>query len=253
MSGLKHWLALWIWATILALPGSGQALPEPAAVASGQAPPAFGVLDTGGFFNRHASALKRISDRIRTLEQDRGYMIYLVLEPVLITTNAADRASELRQSWVPGGNGLVVVFESDSRNFGIGRDLVDPPADDTNPTRVPSFETAAILTRALDATDPKLAPDVFLETLVEQLVTGFEDYFKRRETPPPAARSMRMGLLVLGTLALLGLGGIGVGGLLRHSSMAEVRTYRFPKMDGPERLGAPCGAQVTARKFTPPA
>jgi hypothetical protein len=77
--------------------------------------------------------------------------------------------------------------------------------------------------------------------------------FKPNATSPPAAGSMKIGLLAIGTLSLAGLGAIGVGGLIRHSHRAETRSFRFPTVDRPERLGAPCGGIVTARRFAPTA
>jgi hypothetical protein len=172
-----------------------------------------------------------------------------VVEPVLIAATAPEMAAELRQAWVPDGNGLVMVFESDSRQLGVGRDLTGSAE---NPLRVPSHELTALLNRALEAADPKLAKEAYIENFVEQLTGELDSYFKRRATPPPADRSVKIGLLVAGTLALLGLAAIGLGGLVRHSSMAGVRSFRFPTVDRPERLGAPCGGNVTARRFAPP-
>lgn len=253
MIGLRHGLAMGLWMAACMLTGHGQVLQEPSANQGGQAPPAFGVLDAGGFFNRNAGALKRIAGHIRQLEEKHGYMIYLVVEPVLIATSAPDRASELHQAWVPDGNGMVIVFESDSRNLGIGRDLVGQQLPTGNPSRIPSYETAALLTRAMEAADPTLAPDVYLEVLVEKMAAEFDAYFQRRATPPPAGRAMKIAFLAAGTLAILGLAAIGIGSLLRHPSMATVDRFRFPMANHPERLGAPCGGSVTARRFTPPA
>jgi hypothetical protein len=253
VSGLKLRLAIFLLALAWLMPARGQDLPESLADQSVQAPPPFGVLDTAGFFQRNAGALKRISDQIRKLEEDHNYSIYLVVEPVLIASTAPERASELRHAWVPEGNGLVVVFESDSRNLGIGRDVVGNETAAGNRARVPSFETAAILTRALDSTDRNLAPDAYLETLVGKICAEFDAFFKRRDAPAPAARSMKIGMLIAGIFALLGLGAIGLGGLLRHSSMAAVQIFRFPVVDRPERLGAPCGGSVTSRRFSRPA
>lgn len=252
MTRFKKMLAVWLCCGTLVSPGHGQALQDPSAPYGVQAPPAFGVLDGGGFFNRNPSALKRISDRIRKLEHDHGYMIYLVVEPLLISSTAAERAAQLRQAWVPDGNGLVVVFETDSRNLAIGRDLVDKQPAFKDLARVPTYETAAMLSRALETSDPRLAPEVYLEALVGQLTNEFDGYFNRRDAKPPAARSMKIALLVIGTLSLLGLGAIGLGGLMRHARMAGVLSFRFPVVDLPERLGAPCGGSVTARRFAPP-
>ena len=251
MIRLKHWLAIWLCLGAFAFETQGQALPELAE--HGKAPPPFGVLDPSGFFNRDPGALKRISEQIRKLEQEHGYRLFLVVEPVLIATSAPERASELLQAWVPDGNGLVVVFESDSRNLGVGRDMTAGQPQAPNANRVPSYETTSVLTHAMESIDPKLSADLYVESLMTQLANGFDAYFKRRDTPTPAERSMKIALLVVGTLSLLGLGAIGLGGLVRHSSMAGVRSFRFPVVDRPERLGAPCGGNVTARRFAPPA
>ena len=252
MTRFHKMLAVWLCWGILVLQSRGQVLPETSAPHGVQAPPVFGVLDTGGFFNRNPGALKRISEQLRKLEHDRGYMVYLVVEPVLITTSATERAAELRQAWVPDGNGLVVVFETDSRNLAVGRDLVDQQSKFKNLARVPTYETAAILSRAMETTDPRVAPEVYLEALMGKITGEFDAYFKRRDTPPPAARSLKITLLVIGTLSLLGLGAIGLGGLMRHSRIAGVQSFRFPPVNLSERLQAPCGGSVTARRFAPP-
>ncbi len=238
-------LAVWLGLGCFVYPGHGQSLQE------AQAPPVFGVSDVEGFFNRNTGALQRISDQLRRLDQNHGFMVYLVVEPVRMAATAPERAIELRNEWIPDGNGLVLVFESDSRSLGFGRDMVGGQTTAGKPVLVPANETEAIISQALTATDPRLVPDVFLETLVGKLTRGFDDYFKRRAAPPPAGRTLKIGLLVSGVLALLGLGAIGLGGLIRHSRVDEVQSFRFPVANLSERLGAPCGANVTARRFAP--
>lgn len=254
MIRLKHGLAILLCWGAFALHVHGQELPGWLAKNEGQKPPpVFGVVDESHFFNRNSGAFKRISDQLRKLETDRGYKIYLVVEPMLITSTPSEMAAELRRAWVPDGNGLVLVFESGSRHLGIGWDLTSRPEHPLeNSAQVPSHETSAMLTRARDSTDEKLAPEPYLETLVANLVREHEGYFSRRTEPPPPERSVKMGLLIIGTLSMLGLGAIAVGALVRHSSMTAVRRFRFPVVDRPERLGAPCGGSVTTRRFAPP-
>jgi hypothetical protein len=241
---LKKWLLRAFFGIVLTVSSGAQVLES----ADGK-PPVFGIVDESGFFNRESGALKRVSDQLRTLEADHGYKIYLVVEPVLIAGSAPERAGELFQKWLPEGNGLVIVFEADSRRLGVGRDMAGIPAQSDNPARVPSHETNAILNRTLESVDSALAPEAYLEAVVAKLTTEFDSYFKRLDTPPPPQRSMRIGLLVIGTLSLLGLAAIALGGFVRHSGMARVRSFRFPLVDRPERLGAPCGGGVTARRF----
>lgn len=237
----------------LAFHARGQELPGWLAANGGEKPPpVFGVVDEGQFFNKNSGAFKRVSDQLRKLEADHGHKIYLVVEPVLIGSTPAELAAELRRKWVPDGNGLVIVFEADSRRLGIGWDLTGRPDQPLeNSLQIPSHETSAMLTRARDAIDENLAPEAYLETFISNLVSEHHRFFLRRAEPPPPERSVRMSLLVIGTLSLLGLGGIAVGGLVRHSSITAAQRFRFPVVDRPERLGAPCGASVTTRSFAP--
>jgi len=232
-------------------PAPGQALPEWLAKDGTPRPPDFGIRDESGFFNKDSGAFKRISDQFRKLETDHGFRIVLMVEPVLIGTSAPELAGQLRQAWLPDGNGLVVVFEADSRSVGIGRDLAGSSDPKEPGAVIPTHETAALITRAIDAVDPKLVPEAYIEALSGKLVEECNRYFELRDAPLPAGRSMRIGLLAVGALALLALGALGLGWLVKHSAMAEVRTFRFPVVDRPERLGAPCGAAVTARRFGP--
>lgn len=250
MRRLHYWMAAWILWGAMAVSGSGQALPEWFTKNGTPKPPDFGIRDESGFFNRDSGAMKRISDQLRNLEATHGFRIYLMVEPVLIATSAPELAAQLQQAWLPDGNGLVVVFEADTRSLGIGRDLVGS-SDAGDPGRgVPTHETAAMLSRATTATEPNLAPQAYVEALTGNLVREFNGYFDRRKTPVPAGRSLRLGLLTVGALTLLALGAIAVGALVRLPSMATKRKFRFPVVDRPERLGAPCGGgNVTTRRF----
>lgn len=250
MRWLQYWLTVWIFLGASALSGTGQDLPGWFTKDNIPKPPDFGIRDESGFFNRNSGALKRISDQIRQLEADHGYRIYLIVEPVLIASTPQELAAQLRQAWLPKGDGLVVVYESDSRRLGLGRDFGGGP-DSADPVcRVPTHETAALLQKAMAATDLNLAPEAYIETLMGNLVGEFDGYFDRRAAPRPTGRTLRIGLLTLGALALVALAAIGVGALVRLPSMATSRKFRFPLVDRPERLGAPCGGgNVTTRRF----
>lgn len=246
MKRIKQWLAIFL------LMGTGILLaqedPPPAPIAT---PPESGILDNSKFLGRNAEIAARISTAIHQLAINHGYRIYLYIEPVLIGATAQEKANDLRRTWRPDGDGLVVVFESDSRNLGIGQDMIGDPNMKENPHRVPSYETTAILNKAITSVDISLASELYLEAVMSKIVAGFNGYFIRREAPTPPARSIRSTLLVIGALTLLALGMIGAGGLVRHTSMARIRTFRFPVVDRPERLGAPCGGSVTSRRFAP--
>jgi hypothetical protein len=240
-----RWLLQTIFACLIwAVAASGEALPD-----SLVRPPESGVMDGSGFFKRDAMALESICGKIRQLRQDHGYRMYLVVEPVFISTSAQELAARLQEAWLPDGNGLVIVFESDSRNLGFGRDLGEKPDSVVSEALVPTHETAALLRQAVGSTDAGLDPEAYAETLVGNLVRGFDDYFKRKASPAPPGRSLRFALLAIGGLALLALLGIGVGALARMQSVSGNRAFRFPAVDQPERLGAPCGGKVVSRSY----
>lgn len=214
-------------------------------------PPESGVLDAGGLFQRDAEALERIRGKIRQLHHDHGYRMYLIVEPVFISTTPTELAARLQDAWLPDGNGLVMVFESDSRSLGFGRDVGEKPEAAITEALVPTHETLALLRDVAAHTDADLAPAAYLETLVGNLARGFNDYFQRRAAPPPPGRSLRFALLTIGGLALLALGAIAVGALSRIQSVSGSQTLRFPSVDQPERLGAPSGGEVVSRSFKP--
>ena len=147
-------MVAWFWVGILMGSSAGQDLPEWLAKSANSKPPDFGVRDENGFFTRDSGAMKRISDQLRKLEADHGFRIFLLVEPVLIATSAPELAAQLQQSWLPKGDGLVVVYESDNRSLGFGRDVGGEPDTGDATVLVPTHETAAILMRARDATDP---------------------------------------------------------------------------------------------------
>ena len=214
-------------------------------------PPPGGMMDDGGLFSRNPSIGVRIEDRLRELHRKHGYRIHLVIEPVLMTTTAPDLAERLRQAWLADGDGMVIVYESDTRRLGIGRDLAG-----TEPTvpaiRVPTHQSTAIIDGAITATDKSLRSDVYLESLVDQLVDGFDRYYESRTAPGPRGLSRRLVLLVIGGLAALGLCAIAVGALTRLNSVRGVPTFHFQPVGRPERLGAPSGALVSTRSIRRP-
>jgi hypothetical protein len=206
------------------------------------------VNDLNGFFGNDPEVIRRIAVKLWQLQADHGYRIYVVVEPVLMSDNAPRLAAMLQKNWLPDGNGLVIVYEGDSRSLGIGRNVA--PMEASAPPMLTTHQTDALLHAAVAATDPVLPPVEFMEALVDNLTREFNGFFERRDAPPPQVRSLRRGLLVVGLLALLALAVIGVCALTRLKSMTPARTLWFPELERPERLGAPCGARVTCRKIS---
>jgi hypothetical protein len=249
MKRLRQRMTAWWLAAVLAGCGGGRAETPWADVMS---PPNDRVSDRNGFFRSDPGAIRRMTEKIRQLDAAHGFRIHVVAEPVLISDTAPGLAARLQEQWLPEGNGLVVVYEGDSRSLGIGRNIASLQEPPIRPEHLPTHETDALVREALAATDPQLPKDEFLEVLVGNLVTAFNGFFERREAPAPRVKSLRTGLLVLGLLALLSLTAIAVGALTRLKSMSPVPPRYFPEVDRPERLGAPAGGQVVSRSFGNP-
>ncbi len=214
-------------------------------------PPPLGVSDRAGLFSRDTEALQRISAGFAKLEADHGFRLYLVLEPVMIRGTPPELAARLQLAWLPQGNGLVVVYEVDSGLMGVGRD-VDDGADLGSDGRVPSYEMMEVIAKVRAATDSDLPAAAYVETLAAALVSEFDGYFARREAPSSPGRSLRIGLITAGTLATLALAALGMAWMLRRAGSDGPRSFRFPEVEVPERLGAPAGGgDVTSRRFRP--
>lgn len=224
--------------------------PPTARAADSPPAPASGVLDPEGFFTRNPEALGKIVRRSEMLEKDHGFRIYLAVQPAVLSSTVPALATQFRQDWLPAGDGLVLVFESDTRRLGAGGNPTEPPDGNHAPAAVPFPETTGIFARVLRdrGQPPETAAD--LADFVDALATEYEAYFARRSQPPPRERSLRMLLLVAGALAVLGLFAIATGGWMKHHAATAGARFRFPPSDLPERLGAPAGAAVTARRFS---
>ena len=239
------WLVWW-------MPSHGQSLPEWQGKQHLAKPPEFGIRDPGDVLDHQSGAFQRISHELQNLAAAHGYRILLLVEPVLIGTSATTLAAELHQAWLPDADGLVVVFEADTRSLGIGRNFEVAPELKGPGSLIPTHETATLANRALEAVDSKLAPEAYIEELMFRLVAEAGDYFTRRDAPPPAGRVLRIALLGIAAVALLALAGLGLGWVIRRATVADKRSFRFHGGDRPERLGAPCGASVTSSRFAAP-
>jgi hypothetical protein len=215
------------------------------------APPS-SIRDQSGVFTRDPAAYQRISDRLKQLENTHGYKIYLMVEPVLIGTTAQELAAQLRQIWLPKGDGFVVVYENDSRSVGIGRDFTAHNLSTAASPQMPTFETASLIAHAFQSTDPKLAPEKYIEAFTLELAAGSERFFTGQQTPEKPISWGKIALFTLTATTLFGLGWYGLSRLLARTVMREITTFQFPNSGQAERLGAPSGASVTAHRFGPP-
>jgi len=215
--------------------------------------PDSGVRDDDGFFSRDQAAITRISEKLHRLEADHGYRIYLSVQTAIIGTSLGELSSQLQQAWVPDNNGMVIVFEANSKGLGISMNPSGPGNIESSSELLPTHASSAAIRHAITATDPKLKAGLYIESFLDALVKECDNYFEKRKLPPPPGRTLQIWLIGVGVLLLMGTAALAIGWLVRLTERKlERRTFRFPRVDIPERFGAPCGARVTARRFGPP-
>ncbi|BCU76084.1 TPM domain-containing protein [Luteolibacter sp. LG18] len=256
MTGLKSFAwALWLLACLAVAPfGRGQMMAGFSADGPPPPRPAFNVQDNAGLYTRNPEGLRVISDRLRGLEQQHGFHLYVVTESVVMGATPVDLAARLQQAWLPEGDGVVLVYEVDTRAFGMGR-----PYDSGNVTkpgngaRIPSFVAAGVVERVRSqlASDQQRTLDsqALLDHLTGLLVNEFGGYLEASRGSAIDAPTAR--IFWIGAGAAVVLGGLGWW-IARRARRAEVerrRTYRFPPVPDQQRLGAPFGAMVSSRPF----
>jgi hypothetical protein len=213
--------------------------------------PASNVQDNAGLFTRDPDRLRAISERLRTLEQRHGFHLYLVIEPVMIGSSAVELAARLQQAWLPDGDGFVLVFESDNGSFGLGHKYEVADGDKARfRAELPSYYAAQALDRARSRLASDLEPDEMVDQLSRLLVEDVGGYLDRSLVPPSADRTLRLVLATVGVLSALGLAGLGLARLAQRAERRRRRSYYFQEVSGEERLGAPFGALVSARRFS---
>lgn len=203
-----------------------------------------GLTDESGVLGDGSEVRRRVAAMIEDLERERGYRIFLVIERSLISSTPNDMAAELQQTWLPDGGGLVVVYESDTRQLGFGRNLHPGEGITKGEIGVPSYELFRIIGEALAVAEKKEGAEkteVYVEALVAEICKEIEAYFAKKEAPVEGGRSLRLALVTVGALSLLALCGMGLGWLAGRADRRQAETRVFPVIDVPERLGAPYG------------
>ena len=204
------------------------------------------VTDDSRFLASNSGALERMRAAVQQLEREHGFKIFVVIHSVLMDSNSQVLADLLQEAWVPDGNGLVVVYESDSKSLGIGCGYKGDLA--TSHGSVPSHEIMGILQKAMRGANHPMKPDLYVEELTLKLAEEFQHYFHRADSPLPQGRTPRLVALSLGVGAVVVLIGLGLGLLVRRPGGSLI--YHFQEMDIPQRLGAPYGGgKVMVHRF----
>ncbi|MFT3990841.1 MAG: hypothetical protein QM680_05470 [Luteolibacter sp.] len=213
-------------------------------------PPPEMVTDESGLFESNPQALQRMRQALQKLAQERGFKIYVVIRAVMIGSNSTQLAGQLQQAWVPQGDGLVLVYESNSKSLGLGRGYDEDVTTPDQKWLIPSHEIMGIFAGSMKSVEGSLPPAEFMERLTLRLAAECSDYFAKMEAPAPSGRIGRLAALAFGAFALLVLVGFGLTMLLRRLGHGRAPKYQFPKTDLPQRLKAPFGGgKVIVRRF----
>ncbi|WP_411827005.1 hypothetical protein [Luteolibacter sp. AS25] len=212
-------------------------------------PPVTGVSDPSDILGKDSEISRKIVGMIQELRAKHGYNIYLILERSFIGTNTSDYAAQLQNEWAPDGGGLVVIYESDTKRLGFGRDLGASTNVESSPSKVPSYLLLDIIASAVTEAEEEKIAEVYLDNLITNITVKLEEYFTRKENPESSGRSLRLALVTIGALSLLALCGMGLGWLMGKSDTKQSVTKVFPQTDIPERLGAPYGGGAGATSF----
>lgn len=204
-------------------------------------PPATGLSDDDGVLSLRPEIARHITGMLQDLQRDHGYRMFVILKSALISTTASDLASQLQQEWLPEGGGIVIVFESDTKNMGFGRDLNPNEGMESDKVGVPAFSLVEIISEALHKIGEVESTEVYIEKLVSEITSGLSAWFKLREAPVSGGRSLRLALVTVGALSLLALCGMGVGWMTGKADKKQTSVRVFPEIDLPERLRASYG------------
>lgn len=213
-------------------------------------PPASGLLDETGFLARESGIQNRLVSLMHDLERDHQFRFFLVVEPSFISTTTNEYAAKLHQAWVARSDGLVLVFESDTRRIAFGSNIETSEGMLQEEIGVPAYEMMRILSKAVSQADETLPAESYLEALVTKVISEFDGYFERKKIPPPRSQSLKQVLLIVGAVALLSLLVLSVGWALGRSDSKRSMVRLFPEVERPERLGAPYGGgNVSQHEF----
>lgn len=208
--------------------------------------PASGVLDEAGIFDRDPQRLQAISDRLQELERMCGFRMCVAVYAVLLDDSPSGRAGALQRAWLGNSDGLVIVYEADTKRLGYGRDMesVDTRIGMAGQaiTAIPLYVLTPMLGRvnARLAGCPEQGP-AFVERLARDLATELEAYFQRGQAEQPKGRVLRLVLLLVGAACGAALLGLLFNKLMDRAEAKRKKVFHFPDVVVGMRLGAPYG------------
>ena len=200
-------------------------------------PPSSGLLDEEGVLTSRPEVARKICKALNELNADHGFRVFVVIKRILIAGNAEEFASMLHKEWLPDGGGLVIVFEADTRKIGFGRSLEAEEEKGFEVVGIPAFAQMQIISKVLK----KDSAQVEIASVVSEITAELTAWFQRKNAPVTGGRSLRLGLVTVGTLSFVALCGMAGSWLLRRGGEKRSGVRVFRPVNLPERLAAPYG------------
>lgn len=217
-------------------------------------PPKDRVVDLGEIFRKDAASRGKLSERLEELNQRYQFSVYYVAYSGIIGSSVDEKAVEFRDSWLGAEEeGLIFVCDTDMKTMAYALTKVDslPIDGGTHDWKLPDHEVIKAMLTLSSMEASGMAEEEFLTTIGHRLVDELND---KLETEPVAVQSYIGGILgAIGIAA--GLGVLGVWWVLRTSGSTSGRSEGplFPRIEIPNRLGAPFGGGVVGEiSFSPP-
>ncbi len=228
------------------------------------------VLDDAGLFREQPARLAEIEHRLRALERDHGYPVYLTIHYNVFDSDLQSRADRLYEAWIGGARrGMVIVYQLDpvvsgsnpavsyyqgselDANSGVGADGYTAAGAPSG--IMPGRDVEALLARAYRAAaDRKEDPKAFLDMVTLVLDREVRQYLAVAPPKWSDANNLKLMAVFLSVIAGLVLAGFLLWKLMSRADAKSRKTHYFPEVRVGRRLGAPYGGGwISEKTFVP--
>ncbi len=199
-------------------------------------PPESMVLDRGDLLSRHPEVFERISAKLHALDRETGFRVYFHVQSGLVTDDASTTADRVHEAWLDGGEGLIVVFVTDSGELAFSRPFLSNPEKLERLSTLGYISAVGQVMERLDRTLPEVER---VEQMVGFLTSTLRELLAA-DAPEPRGQRLKVALLLVGGGALLALGW-ALAAWFNKRGPATGEYFWFHDRGQPQRLGAPCG------------
>lgn len=215
------------------------------------------LLDESRVLAREPERRQAITAALAELEAKHGFRMYFVLYDSLFGRSLSGRAQELQAAWLGGKPGMVLVLETDTRDFMVGQAELQKrelePGTELElpgPTDLSSLDLSGILRELEGSLMTAHDRSEFAERLGAGFARGVSAVLDQRAARPEGGTKGRMIALAIGLIAVTGLLALLVVAGLKRAEARSLERYVFPRISVGIRLGAPYGGgKVSSRRF----